>query len=185
MQSTSSSPALLLIDVQQGFDDSAWWGGRNNPEAEANMARLLTAWRAAGRPVFHVKHNSQNPRSPLHPGNTGNAIKREVAPQPGEPVFEKVVNSSFIGTDLEARLRARGVTELVIVGLTTPHCVSTTTRMAANLGFKVRLVSDATAAFDWTAHDGRKIPAAEMHYHALVPLQGEFAEVVMTETLLR
>jgi nicotinamidase-related amidase len=184
MTSPGSASALLLIDVQQGFDDLAYWGPRNNPGAEANMARLLAAWRAAGRPVFHVKHNSRNPRSPLHPANPGNAIKPGVAPLPGEPVFEKDVNSSFIGTDLEARLRQAGVTDLVIVGLTTPHCVSTTTRMAGNLGFNVRLVSDATAAFDWKAHDGRTIPAAEMHYQALAPLHGEFATVVTTDAVL-
>ena len=184
MTSAGSASALLLIDVQQGFDDLSYWGPRNNPGAEANMARLLSAWRSASRPVFHVKHNSRNPRSPLHPANAGNAIKPGVAPLPGEPVFEKDVNSSFIGTDLEARLRQAGVTGLVIVGLTTPHCVSTTTRMAGNLGFNVRLVSDATAAFDWKAHDGRIIPAAEMHYQALAPLHGEFAEVVTTDAVL-
>lgn len=184
MTTANSISALLLIDVQQGFDDLSWWGARNNPGAEANMARLLAAWRAAGRPVFHVKHNSRSPRSPLHPANVGNAIKPVVAPLPGEPVVEKEVNSSFIGTDLEARLRHAGVTDLVITGLTTPHCVSTTTRMAANLGFNVRLVSDATAAFDWKAHDGRKIPAEEMHYQALAPLHGEFAEVVTTQAVL-
>lgn len=185
MQAADSATALLLIDVQQGFDDLAWWGARNNPEAEANLARLLAAWRAAGRPVFHVKHNSGNPRSPLHPSNVGNAIKPVVAPRANEPVITKVVNSSFIGTDLEARLRAAGVTSLVIGGLTTPHCVSTTTRMAANLGFSVQLVADAAAAFEWSAHDGRKIPAEEMHYQALAPLHGEFAEVVTTEAVLR
>ncbi len=183
MASNDSTTALLLIDVQQGFDDP-FWGARNNPGAEANMARLLAAWRAGGRPVFHVKHNSRNPRSPLHRSNPGNAIKPAVAPRAGEPVFEKEVNSSFIGTDLEARLRRAGVTGLVIVGLTTPHCVSTTTRMAANLGFNVRLVSDATAAFDWKAHDGRLIPAEEMHYQALAPLHEEFAEVVTTQAVL-
>ncbi len=180
-----TAPALLLVDVQQGFDHPTWWGGRNNPDAEVNMARLLAAWRAARRPVFHVKHNSTNPHSPLHLHQPGNAIHPLVTPGPGEPVFEKNVNSGFIGTGLEGELRAAGVTDLVIVGLTTPHCVSTTVRMAANLGFRVRLVSDATAACDWTAHDGRKIAAEDVHYHALSTLHGEFAEIVTTDALLR
>lgn len=178
------APALLLIDVQQGFDHPTWWGARNNPTAEANMARLLAAWREAGRPVLHVKHNSTLADSPLHPLHPGNAIKSEVAPLPGERIFEKRVNSGFIGTHLEEYLRELGVTDLVIVGLTTPHCVSTTTRMAANLGFTVRLVSDATVAFDCTAHDGRKIAAEDVHFHALAALHREFAEIVTIDHLL-
>ena len=179
----SPTTALILIDVQQGFDDPKW-GARNNPGAEGNMVRLLGAWRAAGRPVFHVKHNSTHPDSPLNPARPGNALKPAFAPRAGEPLFEKTVNSGFIGTGLEARLRAAGVTDLVIAGLTTPHCVSTTTRMAGNLGFNVRVVSDATAAYEWTAHDGRRLPPEEVHYHALAALHGEFATVVSTEDVL-
>src|SRR5690349_10539119 len=137
--------ALLLIDVQKGFDEP-YWGERNNPDAEKNIDRLLTAWRAAGRPVFHVKHNSRSPHSPLHPSNPGNAFKNFAAPHADEPSFGKDVNSAFIGTDLEVRLHAADVSDLVIVGLTTPHCVSTTARMAANLGFATKVVADATAA---------------------------------------
>jgi nicotinamidase-related amidase len=175
--------ALVLIDVQQGFDD-ARWGRRNNLDAEANLARLLAAWRASGRPVFHVKHNSRDPASPLHPSRPGNAIKPAVAPLDGEPVIEKDVNSGFIGTDLESRFRTAGITDLVVAGLTTPHCVSTTARMAGNLGFNTHLVSDATAAFEWQAHDGKRILPEEVHYHALASVHGEFAEVVTTAAVL-
>lgn len=180
----NNSTALLLIDVQQGFDHPKW-GARNNLEAEANMARVLAAWRARGWPVFHVKHNSRSPQAPLNPANPGNAIKPIVAPRAGEPIFEKTVNSAFIGTTLERSLRDAGVASLVIMGLTTPHCVSTTTRMGANLGFAVTLLSDATAAFEWTAHDGRRLTPDEVHYHALATLHGEFADVVTTDALLK
>ena len=93
--------ALLVIDVQEGFDEPAWGGGRNNPEMEANIARLQCAWRASGRVLIHVRHDSRWPGSPLHPSRPGNAIKSGVEPLAGEPVISKSVSSAFIGTGLE------------------------------------------------------------------------------------
>ena len=133
-----SRAALLLIDVQQAFDSPSW-GRRNNPDAEAAVARLLAAWRAAGWPVLHVQHLSALPASTLRPGQPGVAFKPEALPLGGEPVFQKEVNSAFIGTGLEAHLREHGIPALVVAGLTTNHCVSTTTRMAGNLGFALEV----------------------------------------------
>lgn len=179
-----TNPALLIIDVQQGFDEP-YWGARNNPQAEDNIARILGAWREAKRPIFHIQHNSRLPQSPLHPNNPGNAFKPIAAPRDGEPVIGKDVNSAFIGTNLEARLRAANIEEVVIVGLTTPHCISTTTRMAANLGFKTTVVSDATAANEGRGPDGAPVDAETMHYHALAALNGEFATISTTADVLR
>jgi len=170
------STALLLIDVQQGLDE-AYYGTRNNPGAEQVLARVLAAWRERGWPVFHVQHLSLEPDSPLRPERPGVAIKPEVRPLPGEPLFQKHVNSGFIGTDLEARLRAAGITHLVVGGLTTEHCVSTTVRMAANLGFEVTLLADGTAGFGHTGPDGRAWSAEEIHSATLATLHGEFATV--------
>lgn len=179
----AAPPALLIVDVQQGLDDP-FWGARNNPHAEARMRDLLDAWRAAGWPVMHVQHMSVNPKSPLRPGLPGNAIKPEVAPAPGEPLFQKTVNSAFIGTGVEAHLRQLGTTRLVIVGLTTDHCISSTVRMGANLGFEVTVVDDATATHEREGHDGQRYTADEMHRLALASLHGEFARVVSADELL-
>ena len=174
---------LLIIDVQKGLDDPVW-GRRNNPDAETNMARLLRGWRATGRPVIHVQHHSLRPRSPLRPELPGVAFKDEVRPVEGEPIFQKTVNSAFIGTDLEVHLRERDLNTLVIVGLTTDHCVSTTTRMAGNLGFETYLVADATATFERIGHDGRHYSAEAMHDLALASLHDEFATVVETDEVV-
>jgi nicotinamidase-related amidase len=181
----SNSPvsALLLIDIQLGLDDPSY-GVRNNPDAERHMAKLLAAWRDAGWPVCHVQHMSQTAASPLRPDRPGNAIKAEVKPQPGEPVFQKTVNSAFIGTGLEGHLRKAGIGSVIIAGLTTNHCVSTSVRMAANLGFEVVLVGDATATHDRTGPDGVHYSADELHRVELAALHGEFAQVMSTAEVL-
>jgi nicotinamidase-related amidase len=175
--------ALVIIDVQQGMD-APFLPERNNPGAERQMATLLAAWRAAGAPVIHVQHLSQEPGSPLRPGQPGVEIKPEVRPLAGEPLFQKVVNSAFIGTTLEDHLRQRQIRHLVIVGLTTDHCVSTTARMAANLGFEVTVVSDATATFGRSGPDGHYYAPDEIHRTELAILHGEFATVRSTEAVL-
>lgn len=175
--------ALLLIDVHQGLDDPRY-GARNNPGAERCIADLLAAWRATGRPVIHVQHLSLEPESPLRDGAPGIAFKPETLPAGDEPVFPKHVNSAFIGTGLEAYLRAEGIEALVVAGITTDHCVSTTVRMAGNLGFAVTVVEDATATFERRGPDGIHFSADLMHRAALASLHGEFATVRSSRDIL-
>jgi nicotinamidase-related amidase len=174
---------LLVVDLQQGFDAPAW-GRRNNPHLEQRASELLRAWRGTGRPIVHVRHMSTDPRSPLRPGQAGNEFKPETAPVAGEAVIEKRVNSAFIGTSLETDLRRAGCRGLVIVGLTTNHCVSTTARMAGNLGFATWVVSDATATFDRVGPDGLVHHAEHVHEMSLSDLHGEFATVVDTAAVV-
>jgi nicotinamidase-related amidase len=179
----SKTAALIVIDMQNGFDHPRW-GARNNPQAEANILRLLEVWRGTDRPVIFVRHDSKSPSSPLHPGQPGNDLKALLERRKTEPVIGKTVNSALIGTDLEARLHAMNAKTLVIVGLTTDHCVSTTTRMAGNLGFETYLVADATATFAKTGFDGRSWAAQELHDAALAQIHEEFCTVLETKTLL-
>jgi len=175
--------ALLIIDVQKGFDDPSW-GKRNNFYAEDNIKKLLNAFREKKHLVYHVKHDSVNKQSPLYSSKSGNDIKDIVKPIGNEPVFTKNVNSAFIGTTLYETLKKDKVDTLVIVGLTTDHCVSTTARMAGNLGFNVYVVSDATATFDRNGFNKKHYSAKTMHEIALVSLQDEFATILDTESLL-
>jgi nicotinamidase-related amidase len=181
--SESSSTALLLVDVQQGLDDPRL-GARNNPLAEQRIADLLATWRATGRPVIHVQHLSLEPQSTLREDAPGHAFKTEALPLTGEPVFRKHVNSAFIGTELESYLRSHRIGALVVAGLTTDHCVSSTVRMAGNLGFSVTVVEDATATFERRGPDGARYDADLMHRVALASLHDEFATVRSTRDIL-
>ena len=133
---------------------------------------------------MHVQHHSVEPESPLRPGQPGVEIQHAVAPLSDELVITKSVNSAFIGTGLEAWLRNREIDRLVIAGLTTNHCVETTTRMAGNLGFGPILVEDACATFDRKGPDGTVWPAATIHAVTLANLHGEFAEIATTDEVL-
>jgi nicotinamidase-related amidase len=181
--SNVSNAALIVIDVQQGFLDPRW-GRRNNPHAEDHIAALLAEWRRTGRPLFHVQHGSRSPQGAFFPGTPGHAFKPQAQPLAGETVIRKDVNSAFIGTDLQARLTAAGVDTVVLCGLTTDHCVSTTARMAANFGFVTVLVEDACATHERTGPDGTHFSAELMHATALASLNGEFAAVMQSANLI-
>jgi len=173
---------LILVDIQKGFEDIAYWGGqRNNPDAELRANELLNIWRENSLPIFHIQHCSTTLISPLHETNPGNRFNDLVMPTEGEPVIKKNVNSAFIGTDLQARLDEAKIRTLVIVGLTTDHCISTTTRMAGNFGYETFLVEDATATFNKKGIDGQNYPAELIHATALASLNNEFATVVTTD----
>lgn len=175
-----SRSILIPIDVQAAFDLPA----SSNPRMEANGLRLLSAWRAAGLPLAHVRHDSVMPGSRLAPGTPGNALRPGFEPHGAEPLVAKSVNAAFIGTDLDLRLRRLGIDQVVLFGLTTDMCVSTTARVAANLGYRTVVVGDATACFELVDAEGRTITAAELHRAHLATLHAEFATVVSTHDVL-
>jgi nicotinamidase-related amidase len=176
--------ALVVVDVQRAFDDEKYWGRRNNPRCEENVAKLIDAFRGAGRPVVFVRHDSVEPGSPLRPGLPGNAFKDMVHGAP-DLLVTKSVNSAFLGTpDLAAWLRARSLDAIAVCGITTNHCCETTARMGANLGFRVLFALDATHCFDRRALDGQMIGADELLRVTAANLNGEFATIAGTDELV-
>jgi nicotinamidase-related amidase len=175
--------ALLVVDVQRAFDDAEYWGRRNNPDCEANIAALIGAWRQAGRPLVYVRHDSVEPGSPLAPGTPGNEFQDVVTGEP-DLLVTKHVNSAFYGEpDLHAWLTDRGIGSIAVCGITTNHCVETTARMGANLGYDVLFAIDATHTFDRTGPDGTVLSADELARATATSLHGEFATVVDTREI--
>jgi nicotinamidase-related amidase len=175
--------ALLVVDVQRAFDDAEYWGRRNNPDCEANIAALIGAWRQAGRPLVYVRHDSVEPGSPLAPGTPGNEFQDVVTGEP-DLLVTKHVNSAFYGEpDLHAWLTDRGIGSIAVCGITTNHCVETTARMGANLGYDVLFAIDATHTFDRTGPDGTVLSADELARATATSLHGEFATVVHTREI--
>jgi nicotinamidase-related amidase len=177
---------LLIVDVQKAWDDPSLGQRNNDPSAEKNVARLLEAWRTAEAPIIHVRQRETDPDWPmLHEGNPGFEFMDEAMPREGEPVLTKEVNSAFIGTDLEERLRSTGATTMAIAAFTTDHCGSTTVRMSANLGFETWYVGDACSTYDREGPDGEVFPAELVHRTALASVHGEFADVITTDEAIK
>ena len=176
--------ALIVIDMQQGmrFDTLP---PRNNPDAEDRLARLLAAWRAAGQPVVLVRHISRSPASVFAPGQPGVEFQERFLPLAHEHVVEKNVPDAFVNTGLERWLHARGLHRVVIAGVSTNNSVEASARTAGNLGFDTVVVGDACFTFDKTDFGGTLRSAEEVHLMALSNLEGEYARVLDTETVLQ
>jgi nicotinamidase-related amidase len=181
-----TTTALLVIDVQKGFDDAEFWGPRDNRGAEANITALLDAWAAAGQPIVLVRHDSVKPESPLRPRQSGNGFKPELDGVRPDLMFAKKVNSAFHGeVDLDGWLRARGIGDVVVAGIQTNFCCETTARVGGNLGYAVTFALDATFTFDLAGPDGSVLTAAELSRATATNLHGGgFAKVTSTKEIL-
>ena len=178
-----SRAVLLPIDMQQGFDQSGW-PPRWNKQMDANGLALIAEWRATGRPIIHVRHDSVEPGSTLAPGAPGNEFRRGFGPQGVEPLVTKSVNSAFIGTDLDLRLKRLGARHVVVFGISTDMCVSTTIRTGANMGWDMVLVPDACDCFDLPDGKGGTISAEEIQAAHVATLNFEFCRSLTTEQLI-
>ena len=182
----SPGAALIVVDVQLGLEDSTYWGSRNNPDADRNIAALLDHWHANRRPIVVVRHDSVEAASPLRPGLAGNSLKDYVAAIPPTLLVTKSVNSAFYGTpDLHAWLQQSGIEQIVIVGIQTNMCCESTARMGADLGYSVVFAPDATYTFDQEGPDGSLLSADDLAAATVANLHGGgFARIAATADLL-
>ncbi|HYI91153.1 MAG TPA: cysteine hydrolase family protein [Beijerinckiaceae bacterium] len=183
MPKLPSDTVLVIVDLQLAIDDVTW-APRNNPDAEGHVAALLAAWRGAGMPVIHIRHDSTEAKSPYRPGSPGHAFKPESTPSDAEPVIAKSTNSAFIRTGLDDMLSDLGVTTLVVCGVLTHNSVEATVRHAGNLGYRVLVPGDACRACAVTDLTGRFWPAEDVHQLSLALMHGEYATVTDTAALV-
>ena len=176
--------AVLVIDMQDGMADRIRAGRPTaTPDAPDRIATLLAQARATGLPVIHVLHDDPHPQSPFRKGAPGAEPMPCATPLPGEAVFWKHGSSAFHGTGLDAQLRERGITELVVAGAVAAFCVTSTVRQASDLGFRVLLPQDALLGFDLPAHDGGTIDAETVFRVTLSLLGADFATLTTVKAL--
>ena len=184
MEFISKNTALIIIDVQKAFLEKDYPGvKRNNINAELVCGNILNKWRKNDLNVIHVRHSSTNPESKLHKSKPGFEFNDYVKPKNTEIVLTKNVNSAFIGTGLDEILKNLNINTLVIVGMTTNHCISTTVRMAGNLGYETFLISDSTACYNTKGLDEKEIDCEIIYEASIASLSGEFAEIISSREL--
>jgi nicotinamidase-related amidase len=167
---------LVLIDFQNEYRA----GPLALPGVDAAIAagaRLLAQARRSGANIFHVAHKGK-PGGLFDRGAERGAIVADVAPQGGEPVVEKPLPNAFAGTDLQTLLAATGRKNVILAGLMTHMCISSTARAGLDLGYRVTIDAASCATRDLPDSKGGVIAAAMVHEVALVELSDRFAIIV-------
>jgi len=180
--------ALLLIDVQKGVDDTAYYGGPtgrvNNPEAKSNIRTILNAWRESGGKVAFTRHDSIEHGSPLKLSLESGQQLDGMDITDADIAVSKSANSGFVGTSLELELRRAGIQRLVVAGFFTNVCVETTVRMAGNMGFDTYLIHDACSTMNSIGLDGTDYEPELVHNMSVANLHGEFCTAIDLQAAL-
>ena len=180
-----SDTALVIIDIQNDYFPGGAMELEGAEAAGAKAGAALAAFRAKKLPVFHVRHLSVRPGATFFiPGTPGAEIHPSVAPAAGEAVIEKNFPNSFRATGLKQRLDDAGIKHLVVAGMMTQMCVDSSVRAAADLGYRVTLLSDACATRA-QSFGGESVPAGQVQRAFLAALNGLFAKVQPTDEYLK
>ena len=175
--------ALIMIDLQNTYREGVMKLEGVEP-AIVEAKKLLGRAREAGIPIFHIQHDA-GAGSPYDVHDRIGAISDEVAPKAGEPVIVKNYPSAFVGTDLQAKLEATGVKDLILCGFMTHMCVNSTARSAFNLGFRPTIVAATTATRDLPGPDGSVVSASHIQMASLAAVADLFAVVKPHESDIR
>ncbi|MEO9653914.1 cysteine hydrolase family protein [Marinomonas sp.] len=177
-------PLLMIIDMQQGMS----WpqaGKRNNPNAEHDIAELLSHWRQQQAPILHVCHHSRDPHSLFWPEQEGVLFQPALVPLENEKVLKKSVPDAFTHSGLEQWLHEQAIRDLVVVGVSTNNSVEASVRSAGNLGFNTYVVASACFTFDKVDFNGVLRSAEDVHAMSLANLQSEYAEIIHKDQAIK
>ncbi|MEK5478030.1 cysteine hydrolase family protein [Paenibacillus sp. FSL R5-0407] len=180
------STALIIVDIQNDYFPDGKMELSNPDRAAANAAKVLDWFRQNNKDqIFHVQHIASSPELGFFLPNTeGAELHKTVLPLEHESIIVKNFPNSFLKTDLESKLKEKGITKVVVVGMMTHMCIDATVRAAVDLGFETTLIEDACATRDLTYQD-RIIPAEQVHYAFVSALHGMYANVISTEKFLQ
>ncbi len=176
--------ALVIIDIQNDYFPGGKMELAGADAAGANAGRLLARCRKLGKPVFHIQHLSVRPGATFFlPDTPGVEIHPSVAPQAGETVIRKHFPNAFRDTPLEEELRRINARHLLVVGMMTQMCIDTSVRAGRDLGYEITLAHDACATRNQKFGD-QEVPAAQVQAAFMAALNGSFANVRSSDTIL-
>lgn len=180
------STALIIVDIQNDYFPNGKMELSNPVKAATNAAKILEWFRQNNKEnIFHVQHVASDPGLGFFLPNTeGVKLNEAVLPLDGESIIIKHFPNSFLGTELESKLREKGITKLVIVGMMTHICIDATVRAAVDLGFETTLIQDACATRD-LSYQEKVVPAEQAHYAFISALNGMYAKVISAEDFLQ
>jgi nicotinamidase-related amidase len=177
--------ALLVIDAQNSFKVGDRWKQRNNKEFEKNVGRLVNIYREHGLPIIYVLHSDDDPgfekTSPHY------KLMDFLSPKESEPVVHKNTRNAFTSTGLPELLLERGVRRVVITGIQMEQCCETSARVAADLGYAVDFVTEATMTFPIPNHDkpGQELDVEAIRERTEYVLRGRFARIATVADIAR
>lgn len=174
-----SRTALLNIDTQQSFFHRDFWQEQDLPDFQQAMLRLISGCEAHGVPVVDIFHVS----SGVFSQESGFVTPMPFLSHQAAVTFQKHVHNAFTDTGLDHWLRSRDINHVIICGMRTEQCCETTARVAADLGYRVTFVSEATLTFPMT-HKGITLDAQTLRHRTETVLIDRFAEIkTVTQTL--
>ena len=180
-----SQSALLVIDAQDSFKATDRWERRDNKAFEKNVGRLIDLYRRHRLPVIYFLHTDDDPGFE----RTSQYFKLMdfLAPRDSEPVIHKDTRNVFTSTGLPALLMEKGVRRVVITGIQMEQCCETSARVAADLGYAVDFVSEATVTFPIPNHDkpGEELGVDAIRERTEYVLRRRFATIATVDSIAR